>query len=443
MNYRLVLWSFHTSITLCLLFYFTSSASAADRASADKLVRVPLYFITDRNLQPSKSAETHFGPHRKYINDCRHDPFMGTVYCVVENVDNKPLTSHLQELGWAKAEPKDKLGAITTATLNDGDFEKIQSDFYGTVQAKTLLTDDKNLLLFAHGYNMTFVNAARIAADLAYNSERPLVFYSWPSVGKLRSYDTDETNVEWSQEHFNDAILRIEKMCTDSSLKLRLIAHSMGNRLVVRATPILREKPHVVEAALICPDVDDGLVQHYVRQYVSPKGTTILRIYMSRRDKALALSQLLHGGYTRLGEQADALGGWVTKTLTAKNESTAPATKSEETEVTKMLAENRKRMQTIDFTNIDTGFIGHSVPAKLVCDMSFTNAPPAGLEFNIEKSGLRSGLSNFFTKVTKLKPTSEATMPGDVLHVVRVNGAKVKDTQEAETQISKSKAGDI
>ena len=147
--------------------------------------------------------------------------------------------------------------------------------------------------------------------------------YSWPSVGKLRSYDTDETNVEWSQDHFNDVITHLEQLCTaDPSVKVRLFAHSMGTRLAVRATPLLREKLYLVEAALICPDVDDGLVQHYIRRYLSAKGTVTLRVYMSRHDKALAFSQLVHGGYTRLGEQADALSGWITKTLTAQNANT-------------------------------------------------------------------------------------------------------------------------
>jgi len=445
MTYRLILCSLRSSILLILLLNSTASAIAADKASSDKLLRVPFFFITDRNQQPGKSTKISFGPHRKYISDCKHDPFMGSGYCVIENVDNKPLTTHLLELGWTKAEPKDKAGEIAFTPATGDNFEKIQTNFYGRVQTQTQLNADKNILMFAHGYNVTFVNGARLAGDLAYNSERPLILYSWPSVGKLRSYDTDETNVEWSQDHYNDALIHLEQMCSDDpAIKLRLIAHSMGNRLVVRAVPLLREKSHLVEVALICPDVDDGVVQHYVRRYTSPTGTTILRVYMSRHDKALALSQLLHGGYTRLGEQADALGGWINKTLTAKNANTdVVLTKEETAELAKVLEMNRKRMQTIDFTNIDTGFIGHTVPAKLVCSMSFADAPPAGLEFNDEQSGLRSGLSNFFTKITRLKPSSETALTGSVLHVVRSTPAKIVDSEKARAEISKGSGKDL
>ncbi len=439
-----VWWNFHLAIVVTLLLYFQSSASAAENTSADPLIRIPVFFITDRNLQPSKLGNIDFGPHRKYIGDCKHDPFMGSAYYVVENVDHKTVSSHLQDLGWAKAEAKDKLGAFEAIPLTDDNFDKIQKDFYDKVQTKALLCPDRNILLFAHGYNNSFHAGLFTAAKLAYNAERPLILYSWPSVGKLRSYDTDETNVEWSQDHFNDVITHLEKICTtDPTIKVRLYAHSMGTRLAVRATPLLREKPYLVEAALICPDIDDGLVQHYIRRYLSANGTAELRVYMSRRDKALAFSQLVHGGYTRLGEQADALGGWITKTLTAQNANTdAAMTKAEHDELTEKLAANKNRMQTIDFTNIDKGFIGHNVPAKLVCDMSFTNSPSPGLQLISQQSGLRSGLSNFFTKLTKLKSTNESSLMGDVLHVIKISESETSNSKTLKSKTSKSISSD-
>jgi esterase/lipase superfamily enzyme len=445
MKYISIRWQFHLSILFSFLVYFQASAGAAEKASTtDGLIRVPIFFITDRNLQPSKLGNIDFGPHRKYVGDCKHDPFMGSAYCVVENVDHKAISSHLQDLGWAKAEPKDKVGAFAATPLTNDSFEIIQKQFYDKVHTTALLCPDKNVVLFAHGYNNSFVTGLHTAAKLAYNAERPLILYSWPSVGKLRSYDTDETNVEWSQEHYNDVITHLEQMCTeDPSVKVRLMAHSMGNRLLVRATPLLREQPFLLEAVLICPDVDNGLVQHYIRRYMSAKGTAEIRVYMSRHDKALAFSQLVHGGYTRLGEQADALGGWITKTLTAQNADTDTVVpKIQETELKEKLSVNRKRMQTIDFTNIDTGFIGHNVPAKLVCGMSFNNSPPPGLELISEQSGLRSGLSNFFTKLTKLTQPSETSLTGEVFHVVRSSElATAKSNKSKNSGKSDSKDG--
>ena len=415
------------SLLLASFIWLTmASAAFAGNSAADRLVRVPVFFITDRNLQLTKTGETDFGPQRKYIGECKHDPFMGSAYCVVENVDGKPLSDHLKDLGWAQAERRDKVGEFKATPITGDSFDKIQQEFFGKVHEKALLTDDKNIFLFAHGYKNAFHNGLSTAAKLAYNAERPLILYSWPSAAKLRSYSTDENNVEWSQEHFNDVVKQLEDLCTkDPSVKVRLFAHSMGTRLVVRATPLLREKSYAIEAALICPDIDDGLVQHYARRYLSVKGTMTIRLYMSRRDKALAFSQLLHGGYTRLGEQADALGDWVTQTISGqKPPGDDKPTKEQEAEYAERLSKTQRRMQTIDFTAIDKGLVGHNVPAKLVCSMSFTGTPGPGLELVDEESGQRSKLSRTFTKWAKLKGKDPSMPTGAVLRVVKDDSSK-------------------
>src|ERR1700728_2845708 len=127
MKPRSVRWYLQFSILFSCLFYFHLSASAADRAATtDRLIRVPVFSITDRNLQPSKLCNIDFGPHRKYISDCKHDPFMGSAYCVVDNVDHKAITTHLQDLGWAKAEATDKSGAFAATPLTDDNFQQVQ-----------------------------------------------------------------------------------------------------------------------------------------------------------------------------------------------------------------------------------------------------------------------------------------------------------------------------
>ena len=394
---------------------------ALAREAIDNLLRMPVFFLTDRNFEPSKKHAVDFGVHRKYIGDCKHDPFMGTAWCVVENVDHKVLDAHLKELGWAQAEKGDKPGAFEATLIKDKTFEEIEKTFYDKVHEKALLTEDKNIFVFAHGYKNSFSDGLGTAAKLAYNAERPLVLYSWPSVGKLRSYDSDENNVEWSQEHFNDFLTQLEKVCTqDPSVKVRLFAHSMGNRLVVRAAPLLREKSFVLETALICPDVDNGLVRHYARRYLSVKGTTEIRLYMSRHDRALALSQLLHGGYTRFGEQADSIGNWVSNVMNTKNaKNVADETAASDAEFADRLSKTKERMQTIDFSAIDTGLVGHTIPEKLICNMSFHGTPGPGLRFVEEESGQRSKISQMFSKMTKLKETDDTT--GHVLYVVSEN----------------------
>jgi Alpha/beta hydrolase of unknown function (DUF900) len=391
--------------------------------AAPKFLRIPVFFITDRNLAPPKKHPdvVDFGPHRKYIDECKHDPFMGTAYFVMPNLEGKQLTKHLLDLGWAPAEGKEKEGNFKATLLQRDSFDTIEKDFYDKVHQEALLSPDKNIFVFAHGYKNSFQSGLHTAAKMSYYAERPLIFYSWPSVAKFRSYDSDENNVEWSQEHFNEVVTQLDQLCTaDPSVKIRLMAHSMGTRLVVRACPLLREKPWLVEADLICPDIDDGLVKHYAKRYLSKNGTCMIRVYMSQGDKALAISQMLHGGYTRFGEQADSLSGWALATMkgtSGKQEKAA----TDDPELAAVIEKTKHRMQTIDFTNIDRPFVGHAVPAKLICSMSFTNGPCSGLQLVPEESGGRSKLSQRLSKATKLRSNQELSIKGTCLRVVRLD----------------------
>ena len=387
--------------------------------AAPRFLRIPVFFITDRNLAPPKKNPdaVDFGPHRKYIGECKHDPYMGTAYCVMPNVEGKQLDKHLTDLGWAPAEGKEKEGDFKATLIKGEDFPSTEKTFYGRVSEEAKLNPDHTFFTFAHGYKNSFKTAIHTAAKLEYYAERPLIFYSWPSVCKFRSYDSDEGNNEWSQEHYNDMVNQLDAMCTnDPSLKVRMMAHSMGTRLVVRACPFLREKPWLVEAALICPDIDDGLVKHYAKRYLSEKGTTMIRVYMSQRDKALAISQIIHGGYNRLGECADSISAWGAHAAVAN----AGKDNQDDPELAAVLEKTKKRMQTIDFTNIDTGMFGHQVPARLICSMSFTNQPCSGLTLVEEESGGRSKLSQRLSKATKLRNKEELSIKGNCLRVVKL-----------------------
>lgn len=396
-------------VLFAVAFCFVCCPSASAEEAVCKFVRVPIFFVTDRNLVGDpKQSSFDFGPHRKYLGDCLHDPYLGTASVVIENVDHKPVTEALKSIGW-QAVATDKTEGIVSDSLFAGQtHEEIAAKFYGSIQEQCELTADKNVFVFAHGYKNSFRSAAHTAAWLGYNSERPTILYSWPSVAKLRSYSSDENNVEWSQEHFNDVIDSLDGVCKeDPDIKIRLMAHSMGSRLLVRAIPFLRMKPYIVEFALICPDVDSGLVKHYARRYFNPNGTAKIRLYMSRRDKALALSQIMHGGYTRLGECADSLGGMLGQVMGNKPVSgESDEKKADDAAFKESMKLAKHRMQTIDFTQIDRGFIGHNVPAKLICSMSFSEKPGEGLELEPEASGQRSGLSNAFAKLTHLKDSS-------------------------------------
>lgn len=432
---------FILSILVAFLNIATQSAYAEETAGAapaeaPDFVRVPLFFVTDRNLLSQSENGPVFGPQRKYLGDCEHQPFLGSGYCVIENKAHKVLTPKLQALGWEPAESKEKVGAHKLALQPDSEsnFAQAQTEFFKDIAAKAVESEHNNILLFAHGYKNSFESAWDVAARFSYSFESPVVLYSWPSAAKLRAYAPDENNNEWSQEHFNDVIEKLEEACTSSSTKLRVYAHSMGSRLVIRATPLLREKPHLLEVGLICPDIDQGVVKHYARRYLSDKGTAKLRLYMSRRDKALALSQIVHGGYFRLGECADSVASMAIGAFRQSDQN--KSLKDSDPQLQAKLEKVQRRMQTIDFTDFDGLAIGHRIPVELVKNIAYINRPGDGYALVLEESGQRSNFGRAFSKITHL--TGQTQEPPRT-HCYKI----VKESDKNNEAVVKSLASEL
>ncbi len=349
------------------------SGAAAKEESGRILI--PVFFITDRNREPKhdKCEYTKFGRLRQYIGRCNHDPHMGVAYAAIDNTRGKAIDAKLTDLGWKHGHAH-KEGTSTVNLIDGCTYEEAKDKFYEDVYGKSQLSPDHEILVFAPGYMSTFESGLQEAARFAYYSERPVILYSWPSMGKFRDYTADEASIEWSQEHYNDMIQELMDLGKrPSNVQVRLLAHSMGSRLVVRAAPLTKGNPTFAEISVVCPDIDDGLVKHYMSKCVLNDGRAMVRLYMSRRDRMLKFSQLVHGGYQRFGEDKD-----ITPPSPYK-----PA--SSECSAT-LSADALKRFQTIDFTEMDEGTLGHKIPVALICSMSRTGKPPENIEFKHKTS---------------------------------------------------------
>ena len=86
-----------------------------------------------------------------------------------------------------------------------------------------------------HGYNVTFADAARRTAQIAYDLgfDGAPVFYSWPSRAGFAAYEVDRENAEWSQVDLKNFLGQFaERSQADN---IFLIAHSMGSRVLTGA----------------------------------------------------------------------------------------------------------------------------------------------------------------------------------------------------------------
>ncbi len=303
--------------------------------------------------------------------------YFGTATVTVPNKDHKIIDDRLKAIGWqaaehrgAKISPKEMIdskhpliGRMTFLHLLVKALDKeskttsaTQEGSFGTPKAATTTAQaaaaapepisahetmmmhnpEPQLCLFVHGAADAFEDCAQDAAILAYNLEKPMVLYSWPSDPHLRGYFIDGTNIEWSQKHFNLFCRDLLELKEQHPMEVICLSHSMGNRMVIRALPILYGKGLVSDWEMISPDIDADTCRHYLMGYTQTKAK--IRLYVSNKDLILPFTQMLNGGYYRVGEAANP--AW---------------------EITK-----RKRaeyLERIDFTLVDKGWYGHSLPS--------------------------------------------------------------------------------
>ncbi len=166
----------------------------------------------------------------------------------------------------------------------------------------TALTESAahDVLLYVHGYNVGFADAARRTAQLAHDLRFPgrTVLYSWPAKNRTLGYMADEATVEWTTPHF-EAFLAM--VLTELGAKtVHVLAHSMGNRAVTRALEHFDPRALPPSAAALhnvifaAPDVDrDVFVQ--IAAHFDPVARCHT-LYASSTDAALNLSKTMHEG---------------------------------------------------------------------------------------------------------------------------------------------------
>jgi esterase/lipase superfamily enzyme len=204
--------------------------------------------------------------------------------------------------------------------------------FFHRLRDTVAASSRRELLVFIHGYNVSFDSAVRRTAQIAYDLKFPgaAVCYSWPSHGGLLLYSADENNVEWTVPHLKEFLGQLrEKSGADA---INLVGHSMGTRALSNA---LREFAREMQqdnklfnqVVLAAPDIDAEVF----RRDLAPAMTKVAQrvtLYASSNDQALMASRTIHA-YPRAGESG-------------ANLVVAPG------------------LDTIDVSAIDSSLLGHS-----------------------------------------------------------------------------------
>jgi esterase/lipase superfamily enzyme len=162
-------------------------------------------------------------------------------------------------------------------------------------------------MIFVHGFNNRFDDAAYRLAQIVKDSKAPVVpiLFSWPSRGvvSLRAYEYDRESASQSRDELEQLI---ETVALNPRLsEVTIVCHSMGCALTLEALRSKRMRDGKISAKirnvlLVAPDVD---VDHFREQmYQVENSRPRFILFLSQDDHALKISKSLWGGATRLGD---------------------------------------------------------------------------------------------------------------------------------------------
>lgn len=154
-------------------------------------------------------------------------------------------------------------------------------------------------IVFLHGFNVSFEAAAICAAQIGADLNVPggaMAFFSWPSHGRVLGYLADEASIEASEVQITSFLE--DFVVKAGARRVHLIAHSMGNRGLLRA--VNRIATNAVAGAgkpfgqiiLAAPDVDRRTFEMLHKAYAAVAERTTL--YVSSKDHAVRSSRGLH-----------------------------------------------------------------------------------------------------------------------------------------------------
>ncbi len=216
-------------------------------------------------------------------------------------------------------------------TIIDNKLFNDENSFHEEINNTMVSKKNESMLLFVHGFNVSFNDAAYRTAQISYDLEFDGVsmFYSWPSAESIWSYSKDEETSRVIVKFFSKIIEDIMKKTRVS--EICFIAHSMGNRILTEALAEISQSEKyqvkISQIILAAPDIYTEIFEEIIHPKLKKfKGR--MTLYASSKDKALIASKLMHG-HRRLGESG-------------KNIFVSP------------------EIYTIDASKVDTSLMGHS-----------------------------------------------------------------------------------
>jgi esterase/lipase superfamily enzyme len=261
------------------------------RPANGKPATINVVYVTDR--EPDAKAAARYGTHWADEASC------GTAWAIVP-----PARVAGEKFLWGYVESTspqpcaNKQGSVGSAVA--------------LIQAQAKVRNCNSVFLFIHGFHTGFDGAVLRAAQMAHDAQTgcAIATYSWSAEIELGRYAADLEHSQYSEPLLAEFLREL----AESGLHVKILAHSMGNRLVLATLSGFARGREVVkpgfidELVLAAADVgiekdndDFAHLLHDATPYV--RRTTI---YASSGDAVLTISKSAHGGVPRLGREPEA-----------------------------------------------------------------------------------------------------------------------------------------
>lgn len=204
------------------------------------------------------------------------------------------------EVAWPRKLPPNP--ATDFATLKAEEIDRLAAEKW--LNRRVRKSSDGSVLVFIHGFNNHFEDAVFRFAQIVHDSgtRSVPVLVSWPSRGSLLAYGYDRESTNYTR----NAVERLfQYLARDPEVReVSILAHSMGNWLALESLRQMAIRNDGLPAKfknvmLASPDVDVDVFRSQIEDMGRQRPRFTL--FVSRDDRALAVSSRVWGGVSRLG----------------------------------------------------------------------------------------------------------------------------------------------
>lgn len=197
------------------------------------------------------------------------------------------------------------------STINE--VNRIKAQFQDEVRRRLAHSPKPEILLFVHGYNNHFEDAAQTLAELWHfmGREHIPILYTWPAGrGGPTGYIYDRESGEFTIYHLKMFLRQLSEM--PEIEKIHLVGHSRGTDVLTTAVREImlssraagednRNEYRFENLVLAAPDLDtDVMTQRLIAEHTE-KEVGAVTIYTSQGDKAIQWAARLFHSVARLG----------------------------------------------------------------------------------------------------------------------------------------------